>query len=60
MKATIYKDQAGEWRWRLRADNGEPVADSAEGYKHRTDAKHGLQLVLEAGADIEIDVYEET
>ena len=47
MKAVIFKDAAGEWRWRLVADNGEPVADSAESYKRRHDARHGLSLVLQ-------------
>lgn len=31
----IYKDAAGEFRWRLKARNGEPVADSGEGYVSR-------------------------
>lgn len=57
MKATIYKDQAGEWRWRIRADNGEKIADSGEGYKQEYDARHGLRLVLDAGSDIEIETY---
>lgn len=55
MKATIYKDQAGEWRWRMRADNGEPIADSGEGYKDERDCRHGLGLVLAATELVEID-----
>jgi uncharacterized protein YegP (UPF0339 family) len=56
MKAQIYKDQAGEWRWRLRADNGEPIADSAEGYVDERDARHGLRLMLQATlADVTIE-----
>ena len=35
MKFYIYKDRAGEWRWRLKARNGRIVADSGEGYKTR-------------------------
>jgi uncharacterized protein YegP (UPF0339 family) len=30
----IYKDAAGEWRWRLVASNGQTVATSGEGYKN--------------------------
>ena len=26
----IFKDHSGQYRWRLRADNGEPIADSSE------------------------------
>lgn len=44
-KFEIYKDTADEFRWRLRADNGEPIADSSEGYKAKTDCKHGVELV---------------
>lgn len=28
----IYRDAAGEYRWRAKAGNGETVADSGEGY----------------------------
>lgn len=31
-KVEIYRDDSGDWRWRLRAGNGEIVSDSAEGY----------------------------
>jgi hypothetical protein len=35
----MYKDSAAEWRWRLRANNGKIVADSAEGYKNKSDCE---------------------
>lgn len=28
----LYRDKAGEFRWRRKAGNGEIVADSGEGY----------------------------
>lgn len=37
MKFEMYKDAAGEWRWRLIADNGKTIASSGEGYKNRGD-----------------------
>jgi uncharacterized protein YegP (UPF0339 family) len=37
-KVQVYRDTAGEWRWRALAGNSEPVADSGEGYRHRVDA----------------------
>ena len=46
MSDPLYVDDAGEWRWRIRADNGEIVADSAEGYKKRPDAVHGMRVAL--------------
>ena len=35
MKFHIYKDDKGEWRWRLKAINGKILADSGEGYSTR-------------------------
>ena len=37
MRFEVYKDHRKEWRWTLKAANGEPIADSAEGYKNRVD-----------------------
>lgn len=39
----IYRDDADEYRWRLRADNGEIVAQSSEGYTRKRDCENGLQ-----------------
>lgn len=41
----LYRDGAGETRWRLRAANGRIIADSGEGYVDRADALHGIELV---------------
>jgi len=37
MNVDVYQDQAGEWRWRLKAANGRIVADSGEGYGNQAD-----------------------
>ena len=42
---SVYKDAAGEWRWRLQATNGRIVADSGEGYEHKQDCLHAIELV---------------
>lgn len=31
-KVEVYRDDAGEFRWRRLAGNGEPVSESGEGY----------------------------
>ena len=41
----LYKDNVGEYRWRLQAQNNEIIADSAEGYKNKADCEHGIELV---------------
>ncbi len=44
----VYTDSREEYRWTLRADNGEVIADSGEGYRHRADCLHGVELVKDA------------
>ena len=50
----VYEDGAGEWRWRLVAGNGRVIADSGEGYRHRQDCLHAIELVKDSrGASVE-------
>ena len=41
----VYRDAADEWRFRLRAGNGEIVADSGEGYASRSNARRAVSRV---------------
>ncbi|HWN08410.1 MAG TPA: DUF1508 domain-containing protein [Pyrinomonadaceae bacterium] len=41
----IYKDQANEYRWRLKAANGRILADSGEGYTTKQACLDGITLV---------------
>lgn len=41
----LYKDDAGEWRWRRVAANGNIVSDSGEGYVNRIDAREMAEKV---------------
>jgi uncharacterized protein YegP (UPF0339 family) len=45
-KFEIYKDAAGEYRFRLRAPNGEIIAAS-EGYTQKSSCKNGIASVKE-------------
>lgn len=45
MHFEIYTDKAGEFRWRLVAGNGNIIATGGNGYKHRKDCEHGIDLV---------------
>ncbi|MEH3143933.1 MAG: DUF1508 domain-containing protein [Methylobacterium frigidaeris] len=56
MRFEIYRDAPGQWRWRLRAENGEVVADSGEGYVRREDCEHGIALVRGAGEAPVVDM----
>lgn len=42
-RVIVYRDNAGEWRWTRRADNGEVVSDSAESYTRRWSAKRAAK-----------------
>jgi uncharacterized protein len=44
----VYRDkrnERNEWRWRLKAENGNTIADSGEGYINKSDCLHGIELV---------------
>jgi uncharacterized protein YegP (UPF0339 family) len=44
-KFELYKDQKGEFRWRLLATNGQVIANGGEGYKTKESAKNGIESV---------------
>ena len=48
MKMVVYKDGHKEWGWRLVAENGEVIGDSAEGYFNKSHAveRHGRSLPM--------------
>jgi uncharacterized protein len=54
-KFQLYKDRKGEYRWHLRARNGEIIADSNEGYSSKASCKHGIDLVKQQAANAEVE-----
>lgn len=42
-KFEIYKDNKGNYRWRLLAQNGEPVASSGEGFAEKRTAMNAVK-----------------
>ena len=51
-----YQDNAGEWRWRLRAGNHEIIAVSSEGYSAKSSCLHSIDLVK--STDVNTPVHE--
>ncbi|HMH43612.1 MAG TPA: YegP family protein [Pyrinomonadaceae bacterium] len=45
MTYIYYKDQKGEWRWRLKAANGRILADSGEGYNSESECLADIDRV---------------
>ena len=52
-KFEIYEDKSGEFRFRLKATNGEVIAQS-EGYKAKASCKNGVESVVKNAADAEV------
>jgi uncharacterized protein YegP (UPF0339 family) len=43
MPVKVYQDDDNYWRWRITADNGEPVA-SGEAFVNKADAEHSMRV----------------
>lgn len=52
-KFELFEDKAGNWRFRLKAGNGEIVA-TGEGYSSKSAAHKGCESVQRAAADAAI------
>jgi len=44
-KFVLYKDHSAHFRWRFKANNGQTIADSAEGYANKIDCIYGINFV---------------
>ena len=58
-KFEIYKDKAGESRFRLKAGNGEIIL-SSEGYKSKSSCKNGIESVKKNSRDAKNFVVSQT
>lgn len=57
-KFEVYTDKAGEFRFRLKAKNGQIIATS-EGYTTRKACDNGIASVRKNSVDAPIDIIEE-
>jgi uncharacterized protein YegP (UPF0339 family) len=44
-KLEIYKDQREEYRWRLKAENGQIIAEGGQGYSSKAKCEQGIEAV---------------
>jgi uncharacterized protein YegP (UPF0339 family) len=60
LKFEMYKDNAGEFRWRLK-DGDTTLATSGQGYKAKADAKKGIERIKKdaAGDEVTFETYED-
>jgi uncharacterized protein YegP (UPF0339 family) len=56
-KYEIYKDNAGKFRWRLRASNGEEIA-SGQGYESKESCMEGVKSVKKNATSKIVDMTE--
>ena len=56
----VYKDKAGEYRWRLRSTNKQLLASSGEGYKEKRDCIAAIESVKKAATDAPVEEQPET
>jgi len=54
IKFDVYEDEKKEFRWRLKAANGQVVAASSEGYKAKADAEKAVASIKADGAKAEV------
>ena len=54
MRFEMYRDAGGEWRWRLRHQNGQVMAESGEGYSRRDDCEHGIDVLKQSAGQAPI------
>lgn len=53
-KFELYKNDSGEFRWRLKAANGEIIA-SGQGYKSKASAEAGIESVRKNAPNAVLD-----
>jgi uncharacterized protein len=54
LKFEDYQDAKGEYRWRLKATNGQIIGSSSEGYKAKADCEHATDLIKTGAAKSEV------
>lgn len=55
MRLTYFKDKSNQHRWRIRANNGEIVASSSEGFS----TKHDMLTNVELTANLLAETYDQ-
>lgn len=55
MRFEIDKNSKGQWIWRLKAQNGRVIADSAESYANKSDCENGIKLVKDTNSGTPVD-----
>jgi uncharacterized protein YegP (UPF0339 family) len=55
LKFEVYEDAAKEYRWRLKATNGQTIGASSEGYKAKSDCDKAIDLIKTGAAKADVE-----
>jgi uncharacterized protein YegP (UPF0339 family) len=55
MTFEIYADAKKEFRWRLKAGNGQVIATSGQGYKAKADCQHAIEIIQRDAAKAKVE-----
>ncbi|HTK76242.1 MAG TPA: DUF1508 domain-containing protein [Gemmataceae bacterium] len=59
LKFEMFQDKAKEYRWRLKAANGEILGSSGQGYKAKADCKNGVERIKKDAEKLKFEVYQD-
>jgi uncharacterized protein YegP (UPF0339 family) len=60
LKFETYTDAKGEYRWRLRATNGQVIATSGQGYKDKRDRLNAIERIKKDAKTLKFQQYPDT
>ena len=55
LKFETYADNAKEYRWRLKASNGQVIATSGQGYKNKGDCEHAIDVIKQGAKQAKVE-----
>ena len=59
LKFEVYQDASKDFRWRLKAGNGEVLATPGQGYKAKADCQKGVERIKTEADKLAFEVYED-
>lgn len=51
----VYEDRRQEIRWRLKAQNGQVIATSGQGYKAKADCRHAIDVIQKNASQAKVE-----
>ena len=57
LKFETYTDAKGQYRWRLRAGNGQVIATSGQGYKDKRDRANAIERIKKDAKTLKFEQY---